>query len=120
MSTGDEYSKPCVYCGMPSQETDHVPPKCYRKWLAGCVEFLIVASCRECNALLGKRPLYTLEARQEFIRRALRKKYHRFLSMPDWRRSELNELEGRLEQFVRNSQTTREIVEMRLSYQGTT
>lgn len=106
----------CVYCGMPALETDHVPPRCFRTGLAGAVEFLVVASCAECNSILGARPLFTLKARKRFVREALRKKYRRVLRMPNWHYSELDDLDGRLEQFVRNSQTSRGVIEMRIDF----
>lgn len=54
--------------------------------------WLIVSACRECNCLLGSRPLMTLTARREFLKARYRKRYARALEAPIWTAEELAEL----------------------------
>jgi len=55
----------CIYCEMPGDSRDHVPPKClvngeHDKW--------IVRACRSCNNKLGRKPIYTIEDRREYLK----------------------------------------------------
>ncbi len=63
---------PCYYCGIPSESIDHVPPRCYVQELVdlGIVrmkDLFLLPACIDCNVVLGRRPLYDLDARRQFI-----------------------------------------------------
>ena len=88
--------KPCIYCGIPSDSIDHIPPRHMRDQLLGVGlvamherEVLEVASCRECNSALGARPLITITERRAYIKTYLRKRYQKALRIKDWREDEL-------------------------------
>ena len=79
--------RPCWYCGVPSDSIDHVPPQRIRDFLVERkitkYRFAEVWSCRECNSLLGARPIWDVHRRKRFIKQALRKKYRRYLAIPE-------------------------------------
>ncbi len=112
---------PCHYCGQPGVTIDHVPPQSLRTrlgelGLTGHYTFHEVRCCRECNCLLGARPLYTLADRKRFIKRVLRKRYARFVRMPPWSDEQLAELGHTLRTSVLSAVLTAEIVHRRLAW----
>lgn len=114
-------SEPCIYCGAPATESDHIPPQAHRhgiimNGLASRYPFLIVDSCKECNAILGDRALWTLRDRKAFVKKRLRAKYRSLLRMPNWARDELEELGDCLRGFVCSSKISREILIERLEF----
>ena len=63
---------PCIYCGLPSDSIDHLPPRSMRYQL-GAVELIAthekeVCSCREGNSAFGARPLLTITERREYVK----------------------------------------------------
>jgi len=51
-----------------------------------------VPACQECNSLLGSVLLTTVQERRHELKRRLRDKYRRIVSMPEWDEDELAEL----------------------------
>lgn len=112
-----EYS--CEYCGLVSDSIDHVPPRSVRSTLidlglASKYPFVEVRACRECNSLLGSRPLWTIFLRRKFIFETLKKRYKIYLEMPDWSDSELEALGYTLKESVLNGLAVRELTKKRL------
>lgn len=92
-----ELGDPCVYCGIPSSGWDHIPPIVHiaRMHDAGAEIEAVprkVPACGECNSLLGSVLLTTIQARRHELKRRLREKYRRIVSMPEWDEDELAEL----------------------------
>ena len=92
-----ELGDPCVYCGIPSSGWDHIPPLVHieRMREAGAEIEAIprkVPACGECNVLLNDVLLTTIQARRYELKRRLRDKYRRIVSMPEWDEDELAEL----------------------------
>ncbi len=111
----------CIYCGLPADSLDHIPPQSVRPTLvkmgiASRFPFREVWACRECNSLLGYRELWTIELRKRFIKKALRKKYRRYLRIPHWDDREISELGYALQQHVLQGTVIREILEYRLKW----
>jgi hypothetical protein len=114
---------PCCYCGMPSDSIDHIPPRAARPriieaGLASRYVFIEVDACRECNSLLGARTLWTLRSRKTFIRKALSRRYAKFLRIPDWDSSELASFSQRsmLRGYIERGLIVRDIVRQRLKW----
>lgn len=75
-----------------------------------------VQCCGECNTLLGARPLWTVALRKRFIKGALRRRYRKYLNMPEWTDGELGRLTGHLQSYIMGSVIMREIVQARLAW----
>ncbi len=115
--------QPCEYCGMPADSLDHVPPQAVRPFLAesgltGRYPFVEVWSCRECNCLLGARALFTIRSRADFIKKALAKRYAKFLRTPEWTDAELAKLGYVLQQIVINALVMKELVKSRIRWKN--
>lgn len=70
----------CYYCGVPADTIDHVPPRAARPaiiqtGLTSRYPFVEIPSCRECNCLLGARPLWLVKQRKKFVKGALKRRY---------------------------------------------
>jgi hypothetical protein len=114
-------AEPCVYCGIPASTIDHVPPQSVRPslvelGLTNRFPFLEVSACRECNSLLGARALWTIAVRKAFIKKALRRRYKRFLAIPAWSDRELSQLSQSLQAHVINGCIMADLVRKRLSW----
>lgn len=93
---GDWRCDPCVYCGLPATCFDHVPP-------LRIVETMDDAeldahnpvkhpACHECNSTLGAMLLLTLKERRKHLSSVYRRKYKKFIRMPEWDEEDLAEL----------------------------
>lgn len=92
--------RPCVYCGAISDTIDHIPPQHVRAFLAEEFgdrrwPFLEVPACRECNCVLGGKALWTVGSRKRFMKEWIRKRYARYLKMPEWSDEEIAGLSHR-------------------------
>jgi hypothetical protein len=80
---------------MPAEGTDHVPPTSVRPIILaeGSTRwpFVEVDCCNECNSLLGAHMPWTVNGRKELIKQKLRRKYRKYLAIPDWSAEELAE-----------------------------
>lgn len=113
--------QPCEYCGMPADSLDHVPPQAVRpflaeSWLKDRYPFVEVWACRECNCILGSRALFTVSARAAFIKKALAKRYAKFLRTPEWTDAELSKLGYVLQKIVINAIVMKELVKSRIKW----
>lgn len=89
---GDE----CVYCGLPRTGWDHVPPLHFVARMAeedrNRANLRKYPCCQECNSFLGSHILRTFEDRKRHVRARIRRKYRKWIEMPDWDSEELSEL----------------------------
>src|SRR4051812_23786595 len=87
---------PCVYCGIPSSEYDHIPPLTYvsrlPREMLDTIWMRKVPSCHECNSFLGGRVSNSIMERREIVKEKLRAKYATYLKMPRWDSDETAEL----------------------------
>ena len=102
----------CHYCGMPADTRDHIIPISWnrkrRKHEAGET----VPCCRECNSLLGAKPLFSVQERAHEISECLMRRYRKELNAPVWSDEEMEQLEGDLRRSVEAKQFLRmEILE---------
>lgn len=112
---------PCRYCGMPADGIDHIPPASARTRLAALgiadrYPFVEVQCCGECNSLLGARPLWTVAKRKAFIKKALRRRYKKYLRIPAWSDGELAKLGPILQRTVINNLAWKEMIEDRIKW----
>jgi hypothetical protein len=100
------YWNECIYCGAPAVVWDHVPPISLAYHYAGNqeIKFLLVPACGECNALLSNHDIPTVDERKNYLLNRITKKYRKILKMPDWSDSELEEIKGYINKFVKSSQ----------------
>jgi hypothetical protein len=66
--------------------------------------------------MLNSKALWSIPERKQHIKQRLHKKYKRLLAMPRWSRDDLEEVHGRLRDYVEISGTDREIIMERLSW----
>jgi NMD protein affecting ribosome stability and mRNA decay len=114
-------ARPCMYCGVPAGTVDHIPPKSIRDFLLSQGLYdrypnVEVDACHECNCLLGARPLWTIVVRKRFIKQALRRRYKRILSMPDWTDAELGRMSPTMQATIQARIDIREWVNRRIDY----
>ncbi len=114
-----EYS--CEYCGLVGDSVDHVPPTSVRPTLlelgiAARYPFVEVRSCRECNCGLGHLPLWTVKQRKEYIKKWLRRRYKKYLAIPDWTDSELGTLAQDLRDHTLHGLAVRDLTKARLKH----
>ena len=110
----------CVYCGMPSDSIDHVPPQSARQAVIDLghqkrFPFVEVECCRECNSLLGAR-FWTVRDRRRYIRDKLANRYSSHLNMPDWSRDEIAALGHNLQVRIEHDLVIRDIVRQRIAF----
>jgi hypothetical protein len=115
--------KLCEYCGDPSDTVDHTPAISHRHQIimAGLkkrIPFISVPACRSCNSTIGNRPLWSTEERRDYVKKRLRRRYASLLRMPRWNRDDLEELDGRLREYVKNSNTELGVLKARLDWGG--
>jgi hypothetical protein len=113
----------CTYCGLTCDSVDHVPPKSARLEIisTGLVmkyPFIEVPACRECNSALGARGFWTIKERREYIKSYLKEKYGKYLILPKWSPSDLDDVSKSLGVFIKNSLVLKEIIKERLNYRG--
>lgn len=113
----------CVYCGDRYPETvDHVPPLSWvdsygtEYFVDKDIQLLKVVSCSECNAALGDKPYFTVRQRKSYISMHLRKKFDQVIQNRPWEDDEIDELDGRLKEYIQVQHEMRLLLERRLDF----
>ena len=112
----------CYYCGMPCDGDDHVTPKAVLAMMPDPesnpvrARTFTVPCCRECNSILGSKVFETLVQRKRALKERLRHKYVKYLRIPEWSPSELDELEGRLRESVEQALRIQRVTRSRLAW----
>lgn len=111
---------PCFYCGCPAASIDHVPPRSVRPTL---IEFQVtrwpfveVEACHECNCYLGAQPPWTLPERKAKVKEHLKRKYGKYLRMPNWTEHEISEMGRGIFDLINESQILKELIKKRLGW----
>lgn len=110
---------PCVYCGQPYDDLEHVIPRYYQAKFSKLHEVIysdIVPSCHECNLLAGRELFFTVEDKKDYIKGKLRKRYKKILRLPEWTTEELNELSPSICTSILNKVALQRTIKERLSY----
>ena len=108
----------CTYCDEPADTLDHVVPLSFSSVRRGggggdANGFPRVPCCRECNTLLGNRPLLTVEERRAWLAGALKKRYRKLLGAP---KVDLSELGPSLRAMIDGRTSRKTQVERRIAY----
>ena len=112
-----QYNVSCFYCGKPAEEIDHVIPKKHLKNIKiDKRRILLIQSCSECNRLLHDSYQNSLEERKQELKNRLKRKYKKFLEMPNWTQEEINELGPVLKQNILIAQEYKKITNERLKW----
>lgn len=86
----------CVYCGLPAETKDHVPPisrvSDYESFNLALEVYIKVPCCVECNVMLGSELQESFFQRAEVIKDKLSRKYRRHINTVEWDEEELEEL----------------------------
>lgn len=115
--------EPCFYCGLPADTQDHVIPQSK----LGDLEALgiktmwsqrtwDVPACLECNSALGDRLFRNINERKRWVKNWLRRRYAKYLKMPQWTEDELRELGYSLRQNVQDHIDAKQTLLMRLRW----
>ena len=116
---GEFKAVPCLYCGLPSKDEEHVVPHSFLKHLrdTGYVrEEVLVPSCRECNLIASNNVFDSYEDKYDYIHCRLRDKYRKVLEMPEWTQSELMALGPRLKRYMRSQLRLKALILDRLAW----
>ena len=103
----------CFYCGEYAYETDHVPPITH---LGDFNLGFLIPTCRECNVILSNKRYFTLRERVCEIKNRLKIRYNYQLKISPWCNNELNELDGRLKEYVANHTNAVNVLLERIKY----
>lgn len=114
---------PCYYCGLIADTIDHTVPQSLLKRLFDYdnemppgIKTMLVRACTECNSTLGGKIFNTLSDRMNYVKKRLRERYKKILSIPYWSEEELAELDGRLRQSVEASLAQKRVIQYRLRW----
>ena len=102
----------CVYCGDPATNADHVPAIIYKHYVEPS-ERHCVPSCRECNAALGCKKLFDVMDRRIWIQGHYRKKYKRFIDLPELSEDDLG---YNVKTLIQASKSTKNWILHRISF----
>lgn len=113
----------CCYCGMPSEESDHVynksnyskPSEGMRSWWTGP----LVESCGSCNRMLGGKNYPDPRMRAAYIAHRLRIKYAEMHSAPRWSPKEVAELGPGLRGYIKSWHDQQTILDSRIRWAKT-
>lgn len=115
-----KYISPCSYCGAPADSIDHIPPRHMRMQLREMelTPFTVmeVPSCRECNSALGARPLLTIGHRRSWIKGWLKRRYAKYLRIPNWTEEELATFGPGLRGVVIRNMAKRDLIKQRIQW----
>lgn len=100
----------CIYCGDGEEHREHVIPR-----HAGLATF-VVASCAECNLIVGGRVFSTILEKQDHIRSRIARRYKKLLAMPEWTDEEIADLKARLREYVTGCSTTAKWIRARMDW----
>lgn len=95
----------CVYCGVPAECHDHLTPVAFIAKLREVMNIetalYTTDSCSFCNGLLSDQVFDTFVARFDYVKRKIEERNTSLAG--HWTDKELNQLEGRLRQYVEQS-----------------
>lgn len=110
----------CFYCGAPADTVDHQPPLsrvCDYEALGLANErYVKVLACRECNTLLMDSLQDTLIDRHDELKIRLRKKYDRYMRLPNWTEDQLDEMGTLMRKEIRRSMRLKGAVAERIEF----
>lgn len=112
----------CMYCGVPSECIDHVPPINWVESLGSKyfkekgIQLYFVNSCVDCNSKLSDLALFTILDRKIYLFGRYSKKHRKILLAPDWSEEELKSLSRNLAQKIRHKMKKKKFLLERLNF----
>lgn len=113
----------CFYCGLSHPpDIDHTPPLSWAYALGPSwffdrnVNLWLIPCCRECNSLLGDKPIHTAKDRKRFIAGRLEERYQEFLQHPKWTDDEIGELTGKLRKEMQKYMDDKRVMVRRIAW----
>lgn len=77
---------------------------------------LLVPACGECNFLAGTKVFASLGAKRRWLHLRLKRRYAKILKLPDWSKTELNDLSLRLQESIRAGLKLRDLTHKRIKW----
>lgn len=117
--------KPCTYCGVPAEGTDHTIPRSVVQAAGDAgvdlselsrIRYVVVPCCSQCNAILGTKIFPNIQERREHVHSRLRVLHQADLAMPDWSEEEIADMGPLAQQDIRAGLCRRELVRKRLAW----
>ena len=116
----DEGWVECIYCGLPSNQRDHVPPlsrvEQYQQIGLKQEFYIKVPSCAECNHMASDFLQDSIFDRIEFVKDKIARKSSRLLRSAEWSDKELEELGPILRSQVAEASVKKKIAVSRIDY----
>jgi len=112
----------CYYCGDSANCMDHCPPLSLvfkvgtQEMIDSGSKLFKIASCNECNLLLGNRDLRTPMERVMYLYGAIQRKHSKALELPYWDDDEYAELDISLTSVIDNTRLVKSWVNRRLEF----
>lgn len=100
----------CVYCGEGANTVDHWPPRSFGDY------GLLLPACRECNLLAGVKYPTSLRERITEVKYALRRKYIKYMSIPEWSDDELCRMGKTLRSSIVTGLETKRRISRRIAW----
>ncbi len=90
--------------------------------LAGLVCFtsgkVLVRACQECNSVAGAKFFKSIGAKRRYVQARMKRRYARYLRMPDWSEADIGELGWELQQRVRRGLSIRDQTRRRVAWRN--
>lgn len=121
-ATEQQHFNQCFYCGCEATERDHCPPLHMLQSIVDLgeeAEFISIAACYECHALLHNERLMTIDARFTKLKKKLAAKYAKPLRVYNmWHESELSEMSDEFAHSIKAGMGLGQESAERLAFQG--
>ncbi|MFY8328319.1 hypothetical protein [Pseudoalteromonas sp. ZZD1] len=112
----------CFYCGCEATERDHCPPLHMLQSIIDLGEdadFISIAACYECHALLHNERLLTIDERFTKLKKKLATKYAKPLRVYNmWHESELSDMSDEFAHSIKAGMTLGEEASQRMAFTG--
>jgi hypothetical protein len=115
----DDVDSRCFYCGELATTKDHIYPVAAMSYYVDAnvpKKSHIVPSCRECNLIASSNTFRDAEEKCAYIKSKLLSRYAKLLKVPIWDSGEIEQLDGRLRDYVEELQARRRIVAERIAH----
>lgn len=107
----------CFYCGCDSSSSrDHVVPVSYQSESRDYKKGDIVLCCKECNSLLGNKPIFTVEERADYLSRRIYQKYKKHIESPSWSDEELLDMSPEFQKSIKSTMMISEWAKSRVAH----
>lgn len=119
--SGEYEYTPCVYCGEPFDDEEHVFPINELSSLEMLEDderdmLIIVPACRECNGIAGAIRDHSFEDRRDRVKSILRNRYRQYVERPDWDDEEMTDFGEAVGGHIARGNFEQDRIQARLAY----